>query len=163
MGLRDQRPRELDFDDMLYGFRTEASVAVQTPPRTLTVDQHTFPSADAAELDRNQNAEGPIIAPFFDSALSSNVEQPFSLQVERNVFSANRQPRSSVRLSVPPTPNALRTPLPDTPATRLVVDLYKRVEVLERENYRRYLREMLGYALLIGFVAVKGASFFLKR
>lgn len=61
------------------------------------------------------------------------------------------------------TSNASRSPYPDTPTTRMVIDLYKRVEVLERENYQRYLREMVGYALLIGFVAIKGMSFFLKR
>lgn len=87
-GVREQRPRELDFDDMLYGLRSDAAVMVQTPPRTLTVNQHSFPSTDS--MNMNQIADGPMIAPFSASALSDNVEQSLYLQAERNMASASK-------------------------------------------------------------------------
>jgi hypothetical protein len=68
-----------------------------------------------------------------------------------------------LRSAGPVTPNTLRSGLPDTPGSRLIIDLYKRVDVLERENHYRYLREMVGYALVLGFVALKSMSFFIKR
>ncbi|XP_055332273.1 LOW QUALITY PROTEIN: mitochondrial fission factor-like [Paramacrobiotus metropolitanus] len=164
MGLRDQRPRELDFDDMLYGFRTDVAVPVHTPPRTLTVGQHEFLFPDSQKI--SLVVDGPVIAPFFGSALTdNNIEQAMIAQAERNMIPVSRTPKSVTRRSASAvaTPTSVRAALPDTPGGRLVVDLYKRVEALERENYRRYLREMLSYALIIGYAAMKGLSFFLKR
>ncbi|OQV16259.1 hypothetical protein BV898_09568 [Hypsibius exemplaris] len=165
LSMRDNRPRELELDDMLYGFRGASNqpVQVQTPPRTLTVNQHSFPAANG--LDSEPIEDGPMIAPFSASALSenNNMEQSLNLQAEKNMTSSLRGSKSIMLRSAGALTPSGRSGLPDTPGTRLVIDLYKRVEVLERENHYRYLREMVGYALVLGYVALKSMSFFIKR
>ncbi|GAV03516.1 hypothetical protein RvY_13925 [Ramazzottius varieornatus] len=161
VGLRENRPRESELDDMLYSFRTEPTVTVQTPPRTLTVSQHTFPTSslkDVAALSHTSN-----VPSFADQA---NMEQALALQADVNMSSVGQSSSKNLVLRSaggPLSQNGIRSGLPDTPATRLVVDLYKRVETLERENYHRYLREMVGYAVIFGYLALKTVSVFLKR
>jgi hypothetical protein len=95
MGLRENRPRELDFDDMLYGFRVDQSVLVQTPPRTLTVNQHTFPAAENEQL-----SDGPIFVPLSASPLSDHnpLELALNLQADKNMSSASRHQKRLEKL-----------------------------------------------------------------
>lgn len=78
----------------MYGFRgAEQSVLVQTPPRTLTVNQHSFPAVNG--LDGDRNGDGPMFAPYSSSALSAdhNMEQALSLQSEKNMTSTLKSQR----------------------------------------------------------------------
>ena len=99
VAMRENRPRELELDDKLYGFRgdQQASVLVQTPPRTLTVNQHAFPAANGLDRDDFDNEDfsgSPMIAPYSASGLlagddANNMERALSLQADRNMTSSS--------------------------------------------------------------------------
>ena len=85
--MRENRPRESELDDMLYSFRTDQTVTVQTPPRTLTVSQHSFPSSsgkDFTALPDNTN-----IMAFSEKP---GMEQTLALQADMNMSTFGQSP-----------------------------------------------------------------------
>ena len=135
--------------------RVSATTAMMTPPRTITLQDHQYPTVDP------DDDESYLVA---SNNLSRGKQVTFDMSALRSsdpLFS----PTDALSMSYtgdPTTPSSSGDP--NLIAVRKIIrQLSRRVAALERENQSRSLREFLLYSLGFVFFAIKGFTWLTSR
>lgn len=136
--------------------RVSATTAMMTPPRTITLQDHQYPTVDP------DDDESYLVA---SNNISRTKQVTFDLSTLRSsdpLFS----PTDALSMSY--TGDTLSTPSgsgdPNIIAIRKIIrQLSRRVSTLEKENQARSLREFLLYSLGFVFFAIKGFTWLTSR
>lgn len=137
-------PRELDLENSIMPPPPDPGVIrVQTPPRMITLDEYTFPSAGDYIPDQDDINEEKYI-----------VEHPKSQKIKHvDINTANRMDIS--REATPGLSESMTTNEEVVHLRRQLAKLNRRVMSIELENLQRQQREKMLYAIGIAYFFFK--------
>ncbi|KAJ1520922.1 hypothetical protein ONE63_004000 [Megalurothrips usitatus] len=145
-------PREILMENAVMAAEPEPFVRVQTPPRTITLDEHYFPSVD--DFPRNSPPEREMMNGKFDSGSISEANQitPFkSRQHEHD--------HSLLQRDWTPMPSAggesITTGEEILHLRRQLAKLNRRVMAVELDNLQMQQREKMLYASVAAYLLYK--------
>lgn len=177
------RPRELELDDQMYNSQWSPSrvpISIQTPPRRLTLHDHSFPTADTEDYEEDasrggsqmpskhqQQASGVAVNNQLVGMIGDGEDPEQFLYYQGGTPAATPKTlrdRPQFRTSAQQTALQQQKPLATKGMTeKRLVELYRRLEAVEKDNKQRRYREIFVYVGIVGYVVYRSFSFMFTR